>query len=397
MRRLYGFLITLGSLIFLNGPLGHAEENALFDTTVEVTSTETNANLARKDLVDKANFKVSEDLIKQIIGDSKYQRNKNLIRQKVIQNSGRYIVLTKTSDVVPITPVEKGGPAFKMNAQIKINQQNLEKILLDQGLFYESDGTPIVIPFIRWRDQLTSQTYAWWIKNENTLVSRYQNIIETSLRAQFQKNGFYLIKPFELKYIEMIPEDLRSESLRTEDLQGLAQKWNAQVFLTGTFFISKHPTKSDIYNIEVSLKAQQTGNARLIADLYRQFETEMGPQEKVVEKKIHELSDGVSQEISAQVLEAWQKGTLGSNVYYLTLRGSVPLPVQEALKAAVKSKFKDIRQICERKLSSQEIKYEIDSSVSPIEISKKISSFEGAGFQFVLGNATDREIIFNKK
>jgi len=386
------FLFTLFLLISIQGR--SQNHSNLVERTVEVSIEEENSNLAKKALLEKATEKVSEDLIKEIIGEQKFQRNLQAI-QKIIKNSIRYVPFSKPGEM---QPYEKG---FKLSVMMKINQADLQKVLLENGLFYESDMAPILLPVMTIVDKVQSRQWGWWQPTDikmNDLI-RISRVFESQLKSAFLRNNFYLIRPQALHYVEILPQQsglsglFSSQVIDFQSWQKIARPWNVQILVQGSIEIQK-AQRQNAFLIQYKLSALHMQNGREIAEVIRTYETEAGVQEAVVEKKLREVSDVITTEIAAQVLDAWQKGTIGSNLFRLTINGKVPLKVQESLREYIKNQIREIKEVKERVISSDQLTLEIDSSINPKEISLKKPNLQLVGYSLVLESANENEVTY---
>jgi hypothetical protein len=368
-------------------------ESALLERVVDVQSKEANPVSARSDMMNQASDKASEAVIKEIIGDAKFSRNKTLIQSKIIKNSARYIPFSKPGELKAIQP-----QGFSMKMVLKINVDSLQAMLLENGLFYETDSAPVVLPAIRWIDKVNSKNYAWWFDGldpQKTFLMKEARNLEDNLKAALIKNNFYLLKPQNLHFYNFIPEVLRTESPRAEDWQWLSQKINSQVWIGGDVIFAKSDERSEAFKINLKWTAYQVLNGRVIAEVARNFETDSGSFEIVVNRKFKENVEQIAQDLSAQVFEAWQKGALGASLYKLTIKGSLPMLQQEAIKEVLKSKVREIKNVRERLITSEGVVFEVDSTLNPKELAQKIPKIELAkNLTAVLSSAEDTELTY---
>src|SRR6185312_6605661 len=129
-------------------------------------------------------------------------------------------------------------------------------------------------------------------------------------------------------------------------------------------------------------------------EVARQFETDLGGYETAVGKKLKEVNDQVAQDLSSQVLEAWQRGAIGASLYKLVIRGHLPLQQQEALKDVVKNKVREVKNIRERLISSDSVIYEVDSALGPKEFATKVPQLDVGGIKLVLESSSATEAIY---
>ena len=192
--------------VFASGPARGAE---LLERTIEVSVQESNPNTASRILLEQATQRVSEDLIRETIGPAKYQRNQALVQTKVLKQSARFVPLAKPGDLIPD---DKG---FKMSVLLKVNPDELQQVLLENGLFYDSDVAPLILPAVQFRDNIKGQNYSWWEGSQNGL-SKWSRDFEVKLRSSFWKNGFYVLRPQGYRFQEIFAIDFSLASIAIE-------------------------------------------------------------------------------------------------------------------------------------------------------------------------------------
>lgn len=371
--------------------LAWSQKITLVERVVEMTSTEKNQVVARQSMISQATQNVSQELIKEMIGEAKFNRNKAVITSKILNNSARYIPFTKPGDI------REAPTGFAMTVVMKVNPDDLQSMLLENGLLYESDGTPAVLPMVKFTDKVNSKSFVWWAEPENSNKSflvKEVRFFEEKLKDAFAKVNFYALKPLSRRYFDILPSSYQSESLRPEDLQRLSQVFSAPILLEGSFQFLKSPNRSEAQMIEIKLTATQVSNGRVIAEVSRQFETDMGNFEVVVDRKMKEVLESTTQDLANQVLDAWQRGALGSSLYKLTIRGRIPLKEQEAFKTVLKNKVREVKNVRERLISSDSLTYEVDASIGPQELGKKAPQIDLQGYKLVLESATEAGAIY---
>lgn len=402
----FSILISMAVAI---APAWAQNSRSIVERVYQGHSANSNPVIAKQEMTNQAIDKVSEDLIKEIIGENKYNRNKAMIINKIVKNSARYIPLIKPGELQSANasagsgaPVAAGvvtsAADLSMSLTLKINVDDLQALLLKNGLFYESDSTPIILPAIKFVDREHGTSYAWWMNEEDSAAKAFlmkqSHFWEQSLKSALHKNLFYLILPDRYHYRSFVPQALQQEAFRREDWQNVAAKLSSSILLQGQVVYSKSPERSEAHIIDISLSAVQMSNGRVIAELSRQFETDLGIMESMVDRKTKEIGENLSADLSTQVLEAWQKGSLGSSLYRWVVRGRIPLNKQEAIKEMMKAKVREIKNINERLISSDEIVFEVDSSIGTKQMSQKASELEASGLKIVLDSASETEMIY---
>jgi hypothetical protein len=114
----------------------------------------------------------------------------------------------------------------------------------------------------------------------------------------------------------------------------------------------------------------------------------------IVDKKFKEISEGMAQDLASQVFEAWSRGTIGSSLYRLSLKGRLPLQMRDQFKEQMKLKLREIKNIKERLISSDVTTYELDSSLNPKELALKLKEFEMPPYRIILESSNELEIVY---
>lgn len=383
---------------FFSSHLAFAQGSSLVERLVEVQTKEKNPGLARSILMNQASEKVSQELILEIIGEQKYQKNRSLILNKIVKKSAAYLPFIKSGDLKEVTPEQGGG--YQLSLSVKANLDMLQNLLLENGLFYDESSLATILPLIQWQDQVQSKNFSWWTqadddKNKVFLVKQ-SRFLEQVLQDSFLRSGFFVMKPQVFAFDSMLSSEHKSESLNSDILSQLSSAFGAQILLQGKVSFAK-AERADAFVVEVRLTATQSLNGRILAEVARKFETESGLFESVVDRKLAQSLSGVAADLSAQLLEAWKQGTINSQLYKLKILGRIDLLNQESLKEGFRSKVREIKSIKERLISSEEIVYEIDSSISPIEVAKKLNELELKNISIILDRSTEQEIVYRIK
>lgn len=375
------------SILLCLGTLAHA---GIVDKTIEVTTKEKNPLNARRELNEKAQAKAIEDMVLETIGEERFKKNKATIENKIVKLASRLIPFSK---VGTMEPLPEGG--FKMTVMLKVNQEEMDQALVQNGLFYEADVQPLILPLVSWVDKSDdSQAWSWWSPGNSTFLAHENSTLEALLRPAFLKNGFFVLRPQQTNSKEAVPSaSVVDPSL--SDIQSLAASRNAQVVLTGNLQILPSPTRSGGFLLDLKMAVLHVPRNRSIAQVARKVETDVGPKNVVVTNKLKETLESMVTDLSGQTLEAWQRGAAQSNSYRVTLSGSIPLNVQEDFREAFKTKAREVKAVRERMITSNGVTYEIDSVTGPKELAKRVSEIPVVGGKLVLKDASDSELRYN--
>lgn len=361
-----------------------------FERVVETQIESTNPIEAKRILLEQAVDQVSTELIKEMIGETKWAKNRTLISNKVTRFSGRYIPYSKTGELVPI---ENG---FKMTSTLRVQIDQLQRLLQEQGLFYDFDGTPTVMPFFKIVNKANRDQFAWWVgtSEQKSALPYLGRTIEEKLFDGFGKSGFYFIKAQSLGFEKSWPALFKSEVLRVDDWNALSPSYGFQIVVDGFIEIQNSSKSKNAYKVTVSLQAVQVSNERTIADVVRVFETESGIMDVVIVKKVNEIIDGLAADLAGQVLDAWQKGSIGASLYKLSIQGRLPIQLQGQFKESVKARSRSVKAIRERLISADAIEFELDSAKAPRDLAAEISMVEVSGYVLKLLSVNDTGLVY---
>lgn len=381
--------VTAALMIYFFGMgASWAQQAELVDRTYSGATKEANPQVARRVIQDEAFQNVSEEIIQELIGKDRFLKNKTLIQNKVIRNSGRYIPFTKPSALT------QEGEEFKMSVAMKVSLKDLRQLLMENSLLNENDAVPVVLPVVTWQDRVEGNSYRWWLSKDRAnqgFLLKEARLLEEALRNAFQKNNFYMIRPIESGLAGSVPVDFQNEKLGGEDTQFFAQYFNAPVLVDGSVNLSKADGKN--YRIELRLTAVQVSNGRAIADVSRRFETESGSFESAVDKKLREVLEGTANDLAVQVMDAWQRGSLGTSVIRLTIQGRQTLPFLESVKEKIRSQLTQVKNIRERFVTAESMSFEVDTSVSVSELAGKIEALDLDGKKLSRVSEGSNEIV----
>lgn len=380
-------VVAAALMMIVNGT-ALAQQAELVDRTYSGVSKETNPQVAKRVIQDEAAQKVSEEIIQELIGNDRFLKNKTLIQNKIIRNSARYIPFTKPSALT------QSADEFKMSVAMKVSLKDLKQMLQDSSLLNENEAVPVVLPLVSWQDRVEGRSYRWWLpldKNPQGFLVKEGRLLEEALRGAFQKNNFYLIKPIEAGLAASVPADFQNEKVGGEDAQFFAQYFNAPVVVDGQVNLTKGERNN--FRIEIKLTALQVSNGRAIADVSRRFDTDGGSFENAVDKKLREVLEGTANDLAVQVMDAWQRGSVGTSVIRLTIRGRQPLPVLEGMKEKIRSQLTQVKNIRERLVSADSVSFEVDTSVPASELVGKLETLDLDGKKLSRVSEGQNEIV----
>lgn len=377
----------LGLCLIVGAMNAHADE--IIERTLTGTSKNANATDARKEIQDDLTEQVTEELAKQILGEEKAGRNQATIKTRVVRSAGRYIPFQKPGQLQP------SAEGFSMNVTWKINTTAFRQVLQQNGLLTENESAPVLLPLVAVIDREQNRSERWWMNDDAAANPALRNLsrpLELSLHNVFAKSGFYMIQPSRNGLAPGVPKILKNEKPSAEDLQGFSEWFGAPLVIEGVIQLSRSDSNRNGHRIEARLSVVQVSNGRPIGDVSRVYETESGPLEGAVEKKLREVSDALASDLASQVTEAWQKGSLGSSQIRLAVQQRLSFPEIEQFKEKLKASSVGVRSIRERVVSASGVTFEVDSPVASADLANRLKGFDFNGRRAEATAAGDGEV-----
>lgn len=324
--------------------------------SLEAESTEE----ARRQAQEKAITEVVEELAADLLGSDRYLKNKNALPQ-VAKQSARFIPFSKTG------VIGTKSNLTTIQVDMKISRNNFRVLLQEKGWLVQGDIQPVILPLVMVTDGLRSKTNRWWVdprESRDEFLKRIEKLVENSLHNSFFRNGFYVWRPVEQNMIQQVPKALYNTTLSREDMKTLGVFFQAALIIEGKVQILKQV-------VEIKMSAFLSENGKNVGDISRQFTLNPGPLERTVESKLREVLDGAVQDLSAQIIEAWQKGTLAARTLKLTVNGVGGLKAQEQFREKIRTEFPLIRSARERFFSRDIMTLELETSLTAAELAQQ--------------------------
>lgn len=392
MHFLAGFLVLFGVFYF---PLAEASRDVI-EVSVEASSEAKSSSTAKQEIFKNAAESVSEDYIRQIIGNAKYDKNLSVIKSKIIDNSRKYILYMKSG---PAKPKAGGREA---TVTMKISLKSLKQMLLAQGLLYQIEGPPKVLPLISYEDRVNGGSYVWWVdqyKDSDAFLKQQTKAFHLALRKQLVPKGFYVIESAKESVRNSLPETMRNAEAPTEDLLMLGDFFKSQLVVMGRIQIRQSPKRPDAFEQHIRVSAVHTSNGRVIGEVIRVFESQPGEMNVAIRNLNLSSLSKVAKDLTVQLYEAWKSGTFGSSLVRLAVKGPLSFQQIKTLKDELLTKLPDLKTLKERKFTPGEIVFEVDSGSSVQELVSKLNSMKFKPFQLQVrdwsSKQLDLKVVYN--
>lgn len=358
------------------------------ERSVEVTTKEKNPAVARRLLVDQAQTLAIEDLVRETMGPERFQKNRAAIQSKVLKMSSRLIPFSKAGELEAL-PNEEG---FKMTVLVRINVDDLDQLLISQGLYFENDVPPLILPLVLWQDRLNSDRYAWWMMSADQApaLSAWNAEFEKILRQEFLKEAFYVLRPQAFRFQDTLG-GTPPMVLTPQDVQNLSQGRGSQVALVGDIQLEKGANGPEL---NIKLQVLHVPRNRVLAQAGRKLSLEKASRAGSLSPRIRDAFEAVAKDLANQSLESWQRGAIQSNPYRITVIGGMSPQAIEVFREAFRSKVREVKNLRERIVTAQSVVFEMDSPVAPKEMAQRVSEIEAKDAKIQLKEVLPTELRF---
>ncbi len=325
----FRWLLTL--FVFCVLPLCPIQaQTPLIEKTVESLSKDKNPLVARKEILDKSMKEALRLAVLDMLGPQKYQTYQNLIETKVLKEAPK---LTASTKVGELQTQEAGSSA---NVTVRIQQQELRKLLLSLGMFYSSEQSSSVLSLIRFKSDLRKDSSS----RTHSIAQEFESIATQTL----WKNGFFLVPTQKMNWARW-GMDLESKA-------------NSKIFLKGLI------SENDEGALTLRIYAESDG--RSLGEVARKNTTNS-------ENSTLFFTNAMT-ELSQQILESWQRGSLESSSHLVRVSPALTPTEQENFKKNLLSANVDFKGVQERRLSKNESVFTLESSLSLDVLKQKLQS-----------------------
>lgn len=366
-------MLELIFLVFTS--FGWAQSDVEFsEKVIEGKSNKANMSQARQEILTTSLEQAIYPLIRSMVGDAAFNKNKNLIQTKIIKNYGRFVPTLRTSDL------KSKDDGFTQTITLKISKSDLAGVLSENGLMQDLAGVATILPFVKIEDRLKGQRYVWWLTSQNqnnNEAEKMAKLVEEKLSEVFFKNNFLSFRPIHNEWSGFSPSEMQTENPRKSELAKFTAERGGQIALSGEILMQE--VEKDL-QLQVRMEAFHVLTARTVGEVVRTLKFENKGKGVDLSKVSLGLQEAIS-DLSLQVFEASQKGTLSAESFLLVLVGKMTIPQIEALKEQIKSQVPEVKSIKERRLSFDEKVFEVESSEKIEVLAEKLKKFNGPGLK----------------
>lgn len=356
------------------------------------TSLLTGAAEAAKEIQSRLTSEAAREQVIDLVGEKRYQKNRQTIESKIIRQSSKFIPY-----VNPGTPAQDGS-GWKMDVELQISPASMRRMVLEAGLLNDAEGPASLLPLIAVTDRTKGLAVRWWQgeskdDSHKTLVTM-SRLINEKAQLSFAKEGFHVIKPQGLQ-VSPLPEPYRTEQPSASDLVFISDFFKSKMIIKGEVRFKDSKNAPGATFCALKLQVVQPSSGRSIGEVTRQFVTEVGPFEAAVMKKLNTEIPDVTKDLATQVLEAWQRGTLNTNLLKLTVRGQLNAKQLATFKQQLSQNMHELKTLKERLFENGQTVFEADYTGEIPRIIEKLRATKLTNFEMRLTDSSTANLILD--
>lgn len=354
-------------------------DDELLSITSEGTSKATSQVEASREIQTKALQGIARDQVIEMIGEKRYTKNKVLVENRIVREAAKFIPFVQPGDAEKLP-----DGTWKMKLDLKVSVGSLRKMVIDTGLLTDADTPVTIVPMITFTDRVKAVSYRWWMGDSRddtrkSLVD-WSQIVQLALHKELLHQGFHLTLPLEGTVSNGLPAVFRVDRASSQDLKQIGEYLGVSMALRGDVRVKDSKEVTGGWQIQIRLEVVPTQGGRTVAEVSRTFETDSGPADIVVRKKLEKEMSEVAKDLSTQVLDAWTRGTLAATTLKLAVRGPLSPKQLNEFRVQLTRSLRDIKAMRERLFEPNRVVFEVDYAASPEEFRDRLKGATLAGF-----------------
>ena len=386
-----GMMISISILFYVPEVKAQSSEDLV---VIKKTGTSQLAGSAEaaKEIQSKLTSEAAREQVIDLVGEKRYQKNRQAIETKIIRQSSKFIPY-----VNPGAPIQEGA-GWKMDVELQLSPASMRRMVLEAGFLNDADGPASLLPLIAMTDRTRGVAVRWWQgepkDDAHKALTAISHLVHEKAQLSFAKEGFHFIKP-QGHQVSPLPEPYRVEQPSAADLAFMADYFKSKMVVKGELRFRDSKNVPGAIFCALKLQVIQPASGRSIGEVSRQFVTEVGAFETVALKKLNTELPDVTKDLATQVLEAWQRGTLNTNLLKLTIRGQLNPKQMAAFKQQLTQNVHELKTLKERLFENGQTVFESDYTSDVARISEKLRSVRLQGFTLRLTEATGSNFVLD--
>ncbi len=377
------FFMLLATTLLMTGLFSQTYaqngDDELLSVTTEGTSKASSQVEATREIQSRALTGTAREQVIEIIGDKRYAKNKAIVESRIVREAAKFIPFVQPGDIVKMP-----DGSWKMKLDLRVSVGSLRKMVIDTGLLSDADTPVTILPMIAFTDRVKAVSYRWWMgdsrDDSRKSVVEWARIVHQGLHKELMHQGFHLQLPLSGTLSNAIPPVFRVDRASSQDLKQLGEYLGISMALRGDVRVKDSKESLGGWQIQVRLEVIPVQGGRTVAEISRTFETEAGPSEIIVKRKLEKEISEMSKDLASQVLEAWTRGTLAATTLRLAVKGNLTPKQLGDFRSQFTKALRDIKAMRERLFEPGRVVFEIDYAATPEEFRDRLKGIALPGF-----------------
>jgi hypothetical protein len=327
--------------------------------------------LSAQVLTDQALKQLAEELVVEFIGADSFAKNKTLVNSKIVNQANKFTPFQK------VESIERGDFGARITVQFKVSLGDFRKLLSDAGLFAKTRLASDVISFLSLEDSGGDRLSASW-SPDMKLDSRVSLITWTDeFKKSFDQAGYFFNRNLNPAWISSF-----KKSATIQDV--LSRNTNQDsLVLWGTARLTKNG-KSGEPMVTAQIKVYSQKLKKEVTDSVRRWR---------LQDLNHRSWATWAQELILQIDEVDTRSLTEGSSLVITMKGSLSLTQQDAVKSWILGVSPLIKSATERNISQDLMSFEVDTTSSVDALAQRIAGLDFRGSKLkVLKNSNLIEV-----
>lgn len=374
-----------GCVLVTSGARAQLAEE-LIAISVEVVSKAKSQGEAVREAQAQVMAETARAQVIEIVGEKRYQQNRPVIEAKIVRQAAKFIPV-----VNPGRARQQPDGTWKVPVEVKLSASSIRRMVLETGILSDAEGPASIVPLVAVVDRTKGLTVRWWLGE--TRAQPYGSLLELNrsfheiLQGEFSRHGFHLIRP-QGSQNSPLPEHLRSERPSLGEMRSIAQYYNAPMFMKGEVRFRESETSPGEVVCQIRLQVVHAGTDRSVAEASRAFEVGSGNMESAIRTRMTAELPDIAKDLSQQVLDAWQRGTLNANLIRLAVRGNLTPQHLAEFKSGLLRSVKEVKGLKERLFDQGQVTFEVDYTGEEKRLAEKLGRLQIPNFAIRLAESS---------
>lgn len=327
--------------------------------------------LSAQALSDQALKQLAEELVVEFIGADSFAKNKALVNSKVVAQANKFTPFQK------VESIERGDFGARITVQFKVSLADFRKLLSDAGLFAKTRLANDVISFFSLENSDGERTLSSWATDSKVDTKISLTAWSDEFKKSFDQAGYFFNRNLNPAWV--------SSFKNTATVQDVLSRNTNQdtLILWGTAKLTENE-KSGEPIVIAQIKVYSQKLKKEVTDSVRRWRL----------KDLNHRSWATwSQELILQIDEVDLRSLTEGSSLVITMKGSLSLTQQDAVKSWILGISPLIKSATERNITQDRMSFEVDTTSSVDALAQKMAGLDFKGSRLkVLKNSNLIEV-----